>query len=267
MPHSYAAEVTKLVRRPAVWVVFGLWLALMLSFTYVFPYVSYRSASSAGEAAGILAGLVPSQLPGHAIGGFPLWGGALIVVLGALCLGSEYGWGTVKTLLSFRPGRLTVYGSQLAALATAVAALVLAAFALSGLSSVLIAGSTGASMTAPAALDLVRAVAAGWLVLLMWCLFGGCLAVLFRGPALAIGLGLVWVLAVENLIRAVAPLIGAVAAVEKVLPGAGATSLVAALGGGGSAVVGEGRALALVAVYLVLFGTAGAIVWWRRDVH
>jgi ABC-type transport system involved in multi-copper enzyme maturation permease subunit len=189
------------------------------------------------------------------------------VVLGALCLGSEYGWGTVKTLLSFRPGRLTVYGSQIAALATAVAALVLAAFALSGLSSILIAGSAGASITGPGPLDLVQSMAAGWLVLFMWCLFGVCLAVLFRGPALAIGLGLVWVLAVENLIRAVAPLIGVLSTVEKVLPGAGATSLVAALGGGGAAVVGEGRALAVVALYLALFGTAGAAVWLRRDVQ
>lgn len=72
MPHSYTAEMTKLVKRPAVWVVFALWLTLMLSFSYVFPYVGYRSAGNAGEAAGILAGLLPSRLPGHAISGFPL---------------------------------------------------------------------------------------------------------------------------------------------------------------------------------------------------
>lgn len=35
----------------------------------------------------------------------------------------------------------------------------------------------------------------------MWCLFGIALGTLIRGSALAIGLGLVWALVVENLMR------------------------------------------------------------------
>jgi ABC-2 type transport system permease protein len=62
-------------------------------------------------------------------------------------------------------------------------------------------------------------VAAGWLILFMWTLLGTCLAIVFRGTALSIGLGLVWILAVENLIRFLAPLIDGVGQAEKFMPG------------------------------------------------
>ena len=38
-------------------------------------------------------------------------------ILGVLSVGSEFGWGTWKTLLTQRPGRLTVFGAKLVALA------------------------------------------------------------------------------------------------------------------------------------------------------
>jgi ABC-type transport system involved in multi-copper enzyme maturation permease subunit len=60
--------------------------------------------------------------------GYPVWGGALTLVLGALSMGSEYGWGTLKTMLSNRPTRLTFYLAQVATLASAIAVLVVVAF-------------------------------------------------------------------------------------------------------------------------------------------
>jgi GNAT superfamily N-acetyltransferase/ABC-type transport system involved in multi-copper enzyme maturation permease subunit len=231
MLHSYGAELFKLRKRPAVWVIAAVWLGLLLMFTELLPYVSYRSATDARRAQRLLTELLPANLPGHAIGGYPMWGGALIVVLGALCLGSEYGWGTLKTMLANRPGRLTVYLAQLGALATALVVLVVVGFALCGLCSIVIANSAAASVDLPAAVDVARAMGAGWLVLWMWCLFGVALAVALRGTALSIGLGLVWVMAIENLIRATAPLIDVISKIEKALPGVNAGSLVAALGG------------------------------------
>ncbi len=275
MLHSYRAELFKLRKRPAVWVVFGVWLLLMLLFTYLFPYLGYRSAKSAVEAQRLLVALLPSHLPGQGLIGYAVWGGSLIVVLGALSLGSEYGWGTVKTMLSNGPGRLTVFFGQVAALFTALAGLVLVAFACSGLASVLIAVSAHASLAGPSAGALARSVVAGWLILAMWCLFGVTLAALIRGTALSVGLGLVWVLAVENLIRATAPLLSVMASIEKALPGVNAGSLVAALGAspagttadGVAAVVSGGQALLVVALYFVLFAAAGALLLRRRDVQ
>lgn len=275
MLHSYGAELFKLRKRPAVWVVAAVWLGLLLMFTELLPYISYRSAANARQAERLLADLLPAKLPGHAIGGYPMWGGALIVVLGALCLGSEYGWGTLKTMLANRPGRLTVYLAQLGALATALAMLVVVAFALCALCSVLIANSAGASLDLPATGDVARAMGAGWLVLWMWCLFGVALAIALRGTALSIGLGLVWVMAIENLIRATAPLIDVLGKLEKALPGVNAGALVAALGGGQggggytgvSNLVSGGQGTWVVALYVVFFATAGALVLRRRDVQ
>jgi ABC-2 type transport system permease protein len=279
--HSYAAELFKFRRRPAVWVVLAVWLALGMTFTYLFPYLTYRSAANPRAASQLLAPTLPIQLPGHAVSGYPMWGGALIVVLGALCLGSEYGWGTLKTVLSNRPGRLTVYGAQVATLISALAGLVLMDFVVSGAASLLIARSAGVSTALPDLGDLARAMAAGWLILCMWCLFGVSLAVLLRGTALSIGLGLVWVLAIENLIRGTAPLVDVIGKIERGLPGINASSLAAALGGSGAgvstgsgggffgvaAVVGGSQALWVVVLYLLVFATVGAVALRLRDVQ
>jgi ABC-2 type transport system permease protein len=269
---SYVAELLKFIRRPAVWVVVAVWIVLGFAFNEVFPYIAYRSATGPGAASRLLVPLLPQQLPGNAIVGDPLWGGALILVLGALCAGSEYGWGTLKTMLSLRPSRLTFYLAQVATLATAVAVLVVVGLVLALLASIVIANSAKVSLVGPSVAATVQAIGAGWLILFMWSLLGVCLAVVFRGLALSIGLGLVWILAIENLVRYTAPLIGAVAKADRFMPGADAGSLVAALGGvpasntGVAAVVNGSQAFIGVLLYAALFAIVGAVTLLRRDV-
>ena len=143
------------------------------------------------------------------------------------------------------------------------------------LASFLITNSVHGNLVSPSVGALVRSMLAGWLILCMWCLFGVTLAVLLRGTALSIGLGLVWVLAVENLIRATASLVPALGTFQKGLPGVNAGSLVAALGGKGAAnsgtgiapIVGGTQALLVVVFYFVLFGMVGALIVRRRDVQ
>ncbi|MGA9776573.1 MAG: ABC transporter permease [Candidatus Dormiibacterota bacterium] len=273
MLRSYRSELYKLRKRPATWVVFGVWLVLMLVFTYLFPYLSYRSGKSGADAIK-LPNLLPAALPTQGLLGYAVWGGSLIVVLGALTLGSEYGWGTLKTMLSNGPGRLTVFCAQVAAMFTSLAGLVVVAFVCSALASVVIAASTGASIAGPAAFALALSMAVAWLILCMWCLFGVVLAIVIRGTALSVGLGLVWVLAVENIVRATASSVPVIAGIEKALPGVNAGSLVAALGtpaagsggDGVASVVGGGQAAIVVALYLLLFGAVGALLLRRRDV-
>jgi ABC-type transport system involved in multi-copper enzyme maturation permease subunit len=272
---SYAAELLKLRRRPAVWVIYGLWLPLTLLFTYVLPYLSYRSKPNSPHAHHLLAELLASNLPVQGLSGYAVWGGALIVVLGALSLGSEYGWGTVKTMLTVRSGRLSVLLSQIGALFTSLAGLVIASFVCSSVASLVVAATVHVTTAAPSATELVRSMATGWLILCMWCAFGAVLAILMRGTAMPIGLALVWILVVENVIRATAPGMPVLAALERGLPGVNAGSLVAAMGQRGStattgdgvaAIVGGGEALAVVALYLLLFVSVGALVMRTRDV-
>ncbi len=272
---SYSAELLKLRKRLALWILGVIWLALLLLFTYLIPYTTYRAHPGAAGSARLLAELLPAHLAGQGLSGYAVWGGALLIVLGAMTLGAEYGWGTLKTMLSVRAGRLTVLAGQLAALYTAVLLLVLVAFLLSGVASVLIAATAHASLASPSAAGLVRSVAAGWLILSMWCTLGAALAVSMRSVAFPIGLGLLWLLVVENLVRATAPALGAVSALEKGLPGVNAGALVAALdpahaaasGSEGIApIVGGGQALAVVLLYLLLFAAASAVLLRRRDV-
>ena len=48
---SARAELRRLLRWPATWVLAGVWAALNLSFTYVFDWISYRTGEAAGPAA------------------------------------------------------------------------------------------------------------------------------------------------------------------------------------------------------------------------
>src|SRR3712207_2950514 len=113
MLSSFIAEMDKLIRQPATWILVIIWLALNQMFSYLIPYTSYLSADNEREAEHRLAGTLPSELIANSISGFPVFGGAIALILGALAVGSEYGWGTLKTVLIQRPRRLSVYAGKL----------------------------------------------------------------------------------------------------------------------------------------------------------
>jgi hypothetical protein len=107
----------------------------------------------------------------------------------------------------------------------------------------------------------------------MWTTAGVLLGSLARSPALAVGLGLVWALVVENLLRGVSGLLGGLAVLTDHLPGTAAGSLVGALGPSGQAggapgvltILPGSTALAALAVYLVMFAAATLLLVRRRD--
>ena len=269
---SFSAEVLKLCKRPAAWTLLLVATALSQVFNYLVPYAGYLGAENDRTAEGILSGMMPENLIASSIAGFPLFAGALELTLGAISVGSEYGWGNLGTVLIQRPRRLSVYAGQLLALAAAVFAIVLFVFAFGALTSYVIASSQSEAIEWPSLADLAVGFASGWLILLTWCLLGAMLAFVFRGMALPIGLGVVWILGVENLITGVAAnLLDFAATLEKGLPGVNAGSLVAALGGGGDTpgvnTVVDGTQAALVLVcYAIGFVLVAALALHRRDV-
>lgn len=274
-----SAELLKLRKRPAIWLLVGVWLALNLTFAYLFPYLSYRTGEPAGPGdpgptGALLATVLPANMVPNVLGGYPLFGGAIVLILGALMTGSEYGFGTVKTLLIQRPRRLEVLGGILGTLAVVVLGLGVASFALSASAAGLVAAAESMPGTFPPAAELARGLAAGWLILGMWGLLGALAGVAFRGTPLAIGLGLVWALVIENLIRGAAALLDVFETVLRAMPGVNAGSLVAALtpAGGGrgtpgvTAVVGGTQAAMVLACYAVGFIVLAALFLARRDV-
>jgi ABC-2 type transport system permease protein len=278
---SYRAEMLKLVRWPAMWILAAVLLVLAQVFGYLIPYIGYRSGGGSGFGAGLseaqlLADILPANLIGNTLSGFPLFAGAIALIVGALATGSEYGWGTLKTILTQRLGRSSVVGGKLLAIVTTILTLVVVVFALNSLWSWVIATTVDRPAEWPSAVEMIRGIAAGWLILSMWSLFGALLGILFRSTSLSVGLGLVWVFAVENLVRGFAGVVDFLDVLQQGFPGVNAGSLVASLGAatldqsggtpGVTAAVSGSQATAVLVVFVVAtFGIAG-IVLRRQDV-
>jgi ABC-2 type transport system permease protein len=139
---------------------------------------------------------------------------------------------------------------------------------------VLLAAVEGGSMALPALGPLATSYGGGVLILGMWAAGGVLLGVLARGPALAVGLGLVWSLVVENLLRGVANALPAIEGVTDRMPGSSAGSLAGALGATNVAdggppgvldVLSGPVATGLTAGYLVACVAVALALVMRRD--
>jgi hypothetical protein len=285
MIRSLRAELIRLGRWPVTWVLCGTWLALNLAFGYLLNYLTYRSddgvgfsadASSPDRARAVLAQMMPDSVPVTTVKELPLGGGALVLILGALAVGSGYGWGTWKTVFLTGPRRSVAVAGTLAALAVVVTGLVFTTFAVDLLVAYVVAMAESQPVIWPALADAARGLGAALLISGMWTAGGVLLGTLTRGPALAVGLGLVWTLVVENLLRGFAELLGPVKAMTDVLPGTAAGSLAGALGAlpqsdpngtpGVMTAIGGTAAVALLGAYLFAFVLASLALKTRRDV-
>jgi ABC-type transport system involved in multi-copper enzyme maturation permease subunit len=276
---STRAELLRLRKWPAVWVTLSAWIALTAMFGYLFNYVSYAtgdtSFSNEGTTtASLLQEILPANVPNVLVQGMPMFGGALMMVLGAIVAGNGYGWGTWKTVFTQGPSRTPAVVGSLAALAAFVVLTVVATLALCFGLSGLVAAIESQTLVWPSAGDVAVSLGAGFLVMGMWALAGFLLGTLARGPALSVGLGLVWALVVENLLRGVGQLLGAVEAFTKVLPGTSAGSLVGSIVGVGGPNATPGvidtltgpQATAVLAAYVVALPVVALALVRRRDV-
>ena len=270
------AELRRILRWPATWVLTGVWLTLNLLFGYVFDWISYRTGETTGPAeAGVqLRDLLPGAIPDVLVRGMPMFGGAVVMILGALAVGSGYGWGTWKTVFTQGPSRAASFGGTLVTLAVMVAGLVLATVGTDLAMSSLIAAVENGSAALPGLGDLAASYGGGVLILGMWAAAGVLVGVLARGPALAVGLGLVWSLVVENLLRGVANALPSIEPITNRMPGSSAGSVAGALGatdvadGGAPGVLHALSGVAAVgwtAGYLVVCVAVALALVTRRD--
>jgi ABC-type transport system involved in multi-copper enzyme maturation permease subunit len=272
MRDDIRAEALKLIRRPAIWALLAIALGLSLTFTYLVPWAGYAGGTTGPGADRGLAATLPDRLVGNSIGGLPVFLGALMLILGVLAVGSEYAWGTWKTVLTQDPVRLRVYAAKLVTAGLAAPAGVLAVFAAGALAGLAVALAEDQPVRWPGAGDLLAGIGAGWLIAAMWTVLGALLGIALRGVALPVGLGLVWLLAVQNLLNLIAaPMLEQVAQAQKLLPGPNAGSVAAALGAdpgtpGVDALVSGGPAALAVGTYLLVFAALGGILLHRRDI-
>jgi ABC-2 type transport system permease protein len=223
---SLRAELLIMRKRTSTWILLAIWVTLALVFAYVVPYVTYLNGSTQDP----LTDVLPQNLVGSLMGGFPFFGGVLALMLGVLVFGSEYGWGTLKTLFTQRPGRLQVFSAKLLAIAAVLVLFVLVVFAVGALASYAIALREGADIAWPSTWLLVRGLGAGWLILAVWAAFGVLLAVLSRGTSLAVGIGILYALVIEGLLSALASQVSLLDRLVEFFVRANGYSLVVGLG-------------------------------------
>jgi hypothetical protein len=276
---STRAELLRLRKWPAMWIMLIVWLLLNLTFGYVFPYLTYKTGDTVGPAGepaqSMLDQVLPAAIPHEFVAGMPLFGGALMLTLGALATGSGYGWGTWKTVFTQGPGRLSSFGGTLAALASVVVGTVLLTLVSDFVWSLTLAAVEGQSIVWPAFGDLATSVGGGMLIFAMWAMAGVFVGTLAKGPALAVGLGLVWTLVLENLLRGVGSLLDWLEKITDVFPGTVAGSLAGATGAtpvgdpdgtpGVLDVFGGGAATVATLAYIVAFAGLAALLVRRRD--
>lgn len=271
---SVRAELLLMQKRASTWILLGIWVALALMFAYVVAYVTYLNGSGREP----LEVLLPQSLVGTLLAGFPFFGGVLALMLGVLTFGSDYGWGTLKTVLTQRPGRLEVFVARVLALAVALVPFVLVVFGLGALASVAIAVREGADIAWPEPGLLLAGMLAGWLLLAVWAALGVLLAVLSRGTALATGIGILYALVVEGLLSALASQVSVLDRLVELFLRANAYSLAVTVGvsreeisdaGPGSfsgPFVDGGQALLLLGAYGAVFLAVSGWLLSRRDV-
>lgn len=278
MAASFRAEWLKLRKRPAVWVLAAVWFALVVLFGYVLTYLVFANPPEGTFPPGtnprdFIEVLFPENLLPNVLSGFPsIGGGPVALILGALALGSEYGWGTFKTVFTQRPGRLAVFFGKVLVLATAVLGLVLLAFAAGAASSYAIARLEGVAVEWPSFGDSLRALGCGFLISAAWTSLGAFLATLFRGTPLAIGLGLVYALLLEGLAATLLAANEDFQPALKFLLNENSYALINSFGpapeglGVPQSTVEPERAAVTLAAYVLVFVLVSALLLRRRDV-
>jgi ABC-type transport system involved in multi-copper enzyme maturation permease subunit len=281
---AFRGELFKAVRRPGIWVLVGLFLALAVLLGYAITYLIYTHPppnSSQGLPPGMTLadfkiGLYPENVVKQTMSQWGVLGGVFALIVGVLLQGSEYGWGTIKTLYTQRFGRLTMLFGKLAAMLVVVLAIVIGLFAVDAASSWIVAQLDGKTSSFPSADVIVKAIAATFLIFSFWAVFGFALATAFRQSALAIGLGLAYALVIELLIFGLLAGLGAsiVRPIQQWFPIANSGYLSAAFGqvrfrgiqGQPAPYADATHAVVMLLLYVVAFTALSAWLTRTRDV-
>lgn len=273
------AELLSARKRPGVWVVGGAWTGLAVAFGMVVPYVVWlavrnRPPGSAGDPEKLIGGLLPDRFLAGTVDLYPMFGSALMLILGAVLVGGEYRWGTWGTLLVQRPGRGTAVLAKASAAAVVLLCVTVLVVGCSAAASAAAAGLSGRGAHWPGAATLLGGVGAAWLISMAAAALGMFLAILLRATGAAIGVGLLWLLALENLVSGLAGVLPALRWPQRLLIGPSAGSLATALDPTGTvdsavpgvvSVSGPVTASVVLAGYVAVCVGLSALLMSRRD--
>lgn len=266
---AIGGEAIKMSRRPAVYALSLILLAALVLLIYLVQWFIRAEPKES---------FYPANMVRQALSVTPVLGGALALVLGALAVGSEYNWGTFKMLLTQRPARGQVFLAKAIVLALTLAVLAVLNLAAAAAVSVVLALVAHQPLRFPAASQVLASAGVCWLIWNWYAAFGGFLGYLFRQSALAIGVGLAYVLVIESLIFGILGRAGTgkpgslLMTVEKFFPGPNAQALVQSFGSPAPGelvkpLVGPAQASLVLAGYFLVALIFAASVLRRRDVN
>ena len=263
MIRSFRSELLKL-RRPGM--IFGGG-AVLAGFTVLATVLTFTTATATGKAAqegryatSTFAGLAGAD---GLTRGFANAAGLLGIVVFVLFLTSmtgEYSYGTLRVLLTRQPRRARLLGGKFLALVAVAAAAMVAALLLSAAAAIPLAHGQGIATTAWFTVGGLSHLASNYGNALLAVVFFGtagfALAVLLRSTVLALGVGLAWLLPLENIVQ------NSWAGSGHWLPGL----LFGAVARGGTNIVSYQVALALALAYSAIALTVASVSFLRRDV-
>lgn len=190
------AEMFQMRKRSSTWTLLGIWALLAVFFGYLLPYLLNNENSVPGG----MDLLFPENLVENLITGVPFYGGAIALMMGVLSVGSEYNWGTYKTMFTQRPQRGMVITARVVCIALYLLLFAAVPFAVGAVSSVIVANIEGATISWPSLVDVAWGTLTSWIIMFAWAAVGILLATLTRGTSMAIGIGIIYALMLEGLI-------------------------------------------------------------------
>jgi ABC-type transport system involved in multi-copper enzyme maturation permease subunit len=196
--------------------------------------------------------------------------GALEFIVGVLIVGTEYSWGTLRTVLTVGPGRLETFAAKALSLVAVMGIATLLRYVVAAGCSVLFGTLDHQALVWPPVVEIATSLPAAWLIGVSYASFGACLAFIFRRSAMAYGFGLTYLFVIEDRVVSILGQSGGplLSQAWKLLPGPNATALVDSFGaglGGGVSLDTQRAALTLVA-YTAVALAVSAVLLLRRDV-
>jgi len=263
MIRSFRSELLKL-RRSSV--IFGGG-AVLAGFTVLATVLTFTTATATGSAAqngryatSTFAGLAGANGLTRGFANAAGLLGILVFVLFLTSMTSEYSHGTLRMLLTRQPRRARLLGGKFLALVAVTTAAMMAALLLSAAVAIPLAHSRGIATTAWFTVGGLGHLASNYGNALLAVVFFGtagfALAVLLRSTVLALGVGLAWLLPLENIVQ------NSWVGSGHWLPGL----LFGAVGRGGTDIVSYQVALALAFAYCAIALSVASVRFLRRDV-
>lgn len=220
--------------------------------------------------------LMPKKVLVNVLSAVSLGGGIVALIFGALAFGSEYGWGTLKTVTSRIPGKSKVLAGKVLAGFFYFAMFSALALGVGAVCSYFIAVLEDAPVSWPSIWRTIEALGAGWLIFGAWGMLGAFLATLFRSSSLAIGIGLGYAIVIEQTAVSFSASVQneLFRSIVNALPGTNSTVLANAFGevppGFSTAVnesVGTLQAVIVLGAYVVVLSVFTILLFLRRDIN